>query len=66
MIDLVLPDGESGDAAAFTQNGKFLLAGHFEECEKIAIRHGGLYCWIYRGYRPLIRSDYADDSMDDE
>ena len=34
MIDLVLPDGESGDAAAFTQNGKFLLAGHFEECEK--------------------------------
>jgi len=57
MLDLIIPDGEWGDAASFTQDGGFLMAGHREECEQCAISNSGLYCWIVGG-RAVIRSNF--------
>lgn len=59
-VPLMLPDDECGDAAAFTQDGHFIRAGHFEECEQVAMDHAGLYCWIVNG-QPVIRGNFIYD-----
>ena len=66
FLRLELPDGESGDAAVFDQNGTFVKAGHREECELEAIEIHGLYCWIIRG-NVFVRMDFEDtDGYEDE
>ena len=51
------------DAAVFTQDGKFIMSGHHEECDWKAEEIGGLYCWIHRtrdGLKAIIRTDYEE------
>ena len=61
MIKFEQVDGiEQFDAAAYTQGGHFIKAGHREECEQAAIDCGGLYCWVIRG-QLVIRGDFQRD-----
>lgn len=53
------PDCADYPAAAFTQDGRLLIAGPREDCEQVARDNLGLYCWIDRG-RPVIRRDFQD------
>lgn len=64
MLNLTIPaDQLPADAAVFTQAGKFVAAGHREECEQQAISIGGLYCWVVNG-QPVIRNDFErEDNM---
>lgn len=58
MLNLQLPEGaDQFDAAAFTQDGEFLICGHREECEQKAESIGGLYCGISGG-KAVIRGDF--------
>lgn len=58
MLNLQLPEGaDQFDAAAFTQDGEFLICGHREECEQKAESIGGLYCLIIGG-KAVIRGDF--------
>jgi hypothetical protein len=60
MLYLNIPDDCTGyPAAAFTQDGRILIAGPREECEHVARDNSGLYCWIDRG-RPVIRTDFSN------
>jgi hypothetical protein len=60
MIKFQYPEGaEQFDAAAFNQDGTFIMAGHREECEQSAIAARGLYCWWIQS-RPVIRFDFED------
>jgi len=60
MLYLTIPpDCADYPAAAFTQDGRLLIAGPREECEQVARDNSGLYCWIDRG-RPVIRRDFQD------
>ena len=60
MLYLTIPpDCADYPAAAFTQDGRLLVAGPREECEQVARDNSGLYCWIDRG-RPVIRRDFQD------
>ena len=60
MLYLNIPDDCAGyPAAAFTQDGRILIAGPREECEQVARDNSGLYCWIDRG-RPVIRRDFSN------
>lgn len=59
MVKFSYPDGaDQFDAAAFTQNGEFLKAGHFEECELVALEAHGLYCYWVKN-KPVIRFDFV-------
>ena len=57
-------DVAGDDAAVFTQDGKFIMSGHHEECDWKALEIGGFYCWIHRtryaGIYPIIRTDYGE------
>ncbi len=58
MISFLYPEGaEQFAAAAFNQDGTFIMAGHREECEQAAIDAKGLYCWWVRG-EPVIKTDF--------
>jgi hypothetical protein len=58
IIFLFYPEGaEQFDAAAFNQDGTFIMAGHREECEQAAIDARGLYCWWVSG-KPVIKGDF--------
>tara|TARA_R110000824_G_scaffold138448_1_gene303130 strand:- start:182 stop:424 length:243 start_codon:yes stop_codon:yes gene_type:complete len=57
--NLELPEGETGDAAVFKQDGTFVQAGHREECELKAIDIHGMYCWIVKG-KMYARTDFED------
>ncbi len=60
MLYLTIPpDCADYPAAAFTQDGRLLVAGPREDCEQVARDNSGLYCWIDRG-RPVIRRDFQD------
>lgn len=62
MLHLALPvDCHRYPAAAFTQDGRLLIAGPREECEQVARDNDGLYCWIVNG-RPVIRFDFEADA----
>lgn len=59
-LTLTLPaDCQHYPAAAFTQAGHLLIAGHREECEQVARDNNGLYCWVYRG-QPVIRTNFEN------
>jgi hypothetical protein len=60
MIQFQYPEGaEQFDAAAFNQDGSFIMTGHREECEQAAIDARGLYCLWVNGL-PVIRFDFED------
>lgn len=64
MVNFQFPEGaEQFDAAAFTQEGVFIRAGHREECEQAAREARGLYCWWHHG-RPVIKTDFEDVDAD--
>lgn len=58
MIKFDYPEGaEQFYAAAFTQDGHFIMCGHREECEQAAIKEHGLFC-IWIDGKPVIRGDF--------
>ncbi|RCS59703.1 hypothetical protein [Parvibium lacunae] len=60
MIQFKYPEGaEQFDAAAFNQDGTFIMTGHREECEQAAIDARGLYCLWING-RPVVKGDFED------
>ena len=62
MIHFQFPIGaDQFPAAAFTQDGQFILAGTQQECEAAASEAAGLYCWWNNG-RPVIRFDFEMDA----
>ena len=58
-MKLIVPeDGTGFDAAVFTQDGSFVMAGHREACEQTAEEIGGLYCLISGANRVIVRTDF--------
>ena len=58
-MKLIVPeDGTGFDAAVFTQDGSFVMAGHREACEQTAEEIGGLYCLICGANRVIVRTDF--------
>lgn len=60
-VDFSWPEGaEQFPAAAFTQEGDFLVCGNREACELLAREKAGLFCTWYKG-RPLIVGDFEKE-----
>tara|TARA_R110000824_G_scaffold17207_1_gene70190 strand:+ start:630 stop:824 length:195 start_codon:yes stop_codon:yes gene_type:complete len=60
MLELKLSkNAKLSPSAVFTQTGRFVMAGHVEECEPEALRIRGLFCLVDRG-RAVIRFDFED------
>ena len=61
MIKFQFPEGADGyQAAAFNQDGTWIMSGAREACEIAAQEAGGLYCGWNNG-RPFIKHDFERD-----
>jgi len=56
-LTLRLPEPTDFPASVFDQDGTLIFMGPRENCEQLAEKVGGLYCWNVNG-KPIIRRDY--------
>lgn len=60
MRALTLPQITDHPASVFDQNGKFVMSGSKESCERKAKEIKGVYC-INLNNRPVVRQDFNTD-----